>query len=99
MVKFVTMRRFVALIALQVLGLAVAVSAGDETAHEAGRMIELQLHAADQMVRNFACVISEDCRRFDSVATRRAYSDGEVDRVVLLVAQLEVAWSEAKRTS
>lgn len=30
---------------------------------------------------------------------RRAYVDGEVERVVLLVAHLEEAWSEAKRTS
>src|SRR5499426_3998316 len=99
MVKFVTMRRFVALIALQVLGLAVVVSAGDRTADEARPRVEHHLLEADQIVRHFESVISEDCPRFDSVADRRAYIDGEVDRVVLLVAHLDEAWSEAKRTS
>jgi hypothetical protein len=36
-------------------------------------------------------VLAEDCPRFDSAAERRAYVDGEVERVVLLVAHLEEA--------
>jgi len=44
-------------------------------------------------------VLAEDCPRFDSAVERRAYVDSEVERVVLLVAHLEEAWSEAKRTS
>jgi hypothetical protein len=99
MVKFVTMRRFAGLIALQVLGLAAVVSAGDRTADEARPRVEHHLLEADQIVRHFESVIAEDCPRFDSAADRRAYIDGEVDRVVLLVAHLEEAWSEAKRTS
>ena len=99
MVKFVTMRRFVGLIALQVLGLAAVVSAGDRTADEARPRVEHHLLEADQIVRHFESVIAENCPRFDSLAARRAYIDGEVDRVVLLVAHLEEAWSEAKRTS
>jgi len=54
---------------------------------------------AEQIVRHFESVIAEACPRFDTAAKRRAYVDGEVDRVVLLVAHLEEAWSEAKRTS
>jgi len=99
MVKFVTMRRFVALVALQVLGLAVVVSAGDRTADEARPRVEHHLLEADQIVRHFESVVAEDCPHFDSAADRRAYIDGEVDRVVLLVAHVEEAWSEAKRTS
>ena len=99
MVKFVTVRRFAGLIALQVLGLAAVVSAGDRTADEARPRVEHHLLEADQIVRHFESVIAEDCPRFDSAADRRAYIDGEVDRVVLLVAHLEEAWSEAKRTS
>src|SRR5215471_6065234 len=99
MVKFVTMRRFAGLIALQVLGLAAVVAAGDRTADEARPRVEHHLLEADQIVRHFESVIAEDCPRFDSRAARRAYIDGEVDRVVLLVAHLEEAWSEAKRTS
>ena len=99
MVKFVTMRRFAGLIALQVLGLAAVVSAGDRTPDEARPRVEHHLLEADQIVRHFESVIAEDCPRFDSLEARRAYIDGEVDRVVLLVAHLEEAWSEAKRTS
>jgi len=44
-------------------------------------------------------VLANDCPRFDSTVERRAFVDGEVERVVLLVAHLEEAWSEAKRTS
>jgi len=99
MVKFVTMRRFLGLIAVQVLGLAAVVWAGDRTADEARPRVEHHLLEAEQIVRHFESVVAEDCPRFDSAAGRRAYIDGEVDQVVLLVAHLEEAWSEAKRTS
>ena len=99
MVKFVTLRRFAGMIALQVLGLASAVSAGDRTADAARPRVEHHLEEADQIVRHFENVIADDCPRFGSAADRRAYIEGEVDRVVLLVAHLEEAWSEAKRTS
>ena len=98
MVKFVTMRRFAGLIALQVLGLAAVVSAGDRTADEARPRVEHHLLEADQIVRHFESVIAEDCPKFTTSAERRAYVDAEVERV-LLVAHLEEAWSEAKRTS
>lgn len=87
------------LIVLQVLGLAAVASAGDRTADEARPRVEHHLIEADQIVRHFESVVAEDCPRFDNAAERRAYIDGEVERVVLLVAHLEEAWSEAKRTS
>ena len=99
MVKFFTMRFFSGWVAVQVLGLAALVSAGDRTASEARPRVEHHLIEAEQIVRHFEGVIAEDCPRFDSAAARRAYIDSEVERVVLLVAHLEEAWSEAKRTS
>jgi hypothetical protein len=99
MVKFFTMRLIAGLIAAQVLGLAITVSAGDRTADEARPRVEHHLIAADQIVRHFENVIAEDCPKLDSAAERRAYIDGEIERVVLLVAHLDEAWSEAKRTS
>lgn len=99
MVRFFTMRRLTGLIALQALGLAAIASAGDRTAEEARPRVEHHLLEADQIVRHFESVLAEDCPRFDSAVERRAYVDGEVERVVLLVAHLEEAWSEAKRTS
>jgi len=99
MVKFVSMCRFAGLIVAQVIGFAAVVSAGDRTAEEARPRVEHHLLEADQLVRHFENVIADACPRIDSAAERRAYIDGEVDRVVLLVAHLEEAWSEAKRTS
>ena len=93
------MRRLTGLIALQALGLAAIASAGDRTAEEARPRVEHHLQEAAQIVRHFESVLAEDCPRFDSAVERRAYVDGEVERVVLLVAHLEEAWSEAKRTS
>jgi len=93
------MRRLTGLIALQALGLAAIASAGDRTAEEARPRVEHHLLEAAQIVRHFESVLAEDCPRFDSAVERRAYVDGEVERVVLLVAHLEEAWSEAKRTS
>src|SRR6267142_7284727 len=102
MVKFFPMRLIAGLIAAQVLGLAIIVSAGDRTADEARPRVEHHLIVvivADQIVRHFEGVIAEDCPKLDSAAERRAYIDGEIERVVLLVAHLDEAWSEAKRTS
>jgi hypothetical protein len=93
------MRRLKGLIALQALGLAAIASAGDRTAEEVRPRVEHHLLEADQIVRHFESVLAEDCPRFDGAVERRAYVDGEVERVVLLVAHLEEAWSEAKRTS
>ena len=99
MVKFFPMRLIAGLVAAQVLGLAITVSAGDRTADEARPRVEHHLIAADQIVRHFESVIAEDCPKLDSAAERRAYIDVEIERVVLLVAHLDEAWSEAKRTS
>lgn len=99
MVRSLTMRSYVGLLVVQALGLATVASAGEMTAEEARPRVEHHLIEVDQIVRHFESVMAEDCPRFDSSAERRAYIDGEVERVVLLVAHLDEAWSEAKRTS
>ena len=99
MVKFFTMRVVSVLIAAQVFGFAAIVWGGDRTADEARPRVEHHLVKAEQIVRHFEGVIAEECPRFDTAADRLAYVDGEVERVVLLVAHLEEAWSEAKQTS
>jgi len=99
MVSFLTMRRLATLLVVQLLGGAAVAAAGDMTADEARPRVEHHLIEAEQIVRHFETVIAGDCPRLDNAADRRAYIDGEVDRVVLLVAHLDEAWSEAKRTS
>ena len=39
-----------------------------------------------------------ECQRFATVAEWDAYAEGEIDRMLLMVAHLEQAWAEAKRT-
>ena len=99
MVSFLTMCRLAALFVVHLLEGAAVAPAGDMTADEARPRVEHHLIEAEQIVRHFETVIAEDCPRLDNADDRRAYIDGEVDRVVLLVAHLDEAWSEAKRTS
>jgi hypothetical protein len=99
MVRFFTMWITAETLVLIALAWTSVAWAGDRTADEARPRVEHHLVEAEQIVRHFETVIAEDCPRFDTAGERRAYIDGEVDRVVLLVAHLEEAWSEAKRTS
>ena len=99
MVRFFAMRLGLGVLVVQALGLAAVASAGDMTAEEARPRVEHHLVKVEQLVRHFESVIADDCPRFDSSTERRAYIDGEVEHVVLLVAHLDEAWSEAKRTS
>ena len=98
MVRFFAMRVLPGLLTLLLLGWAAAARADDLTADEARPRVEHHLIEADQIVRHFETVVAADCPPFTTAAERRAYIDGEVDRVVLFVAHLDEA-SEAKRTS
>ena len=93
------MRPFAVLLVAQVVGLTFAASAGDRSAEEARPRVEHHLTEAEQIVRHFAGVLAQECPRFDTAGERRAYVEGEIERVVLLVAHLDQAWAEAKRTS
>ena len=49
-------------------------------------------------MQHFEGVLTRNCPRFETAGEWDAYLDGEVERVVLLLAHLEQAWVEAKRT-
>ena len=99
MVKFWPMRVLLAVVTAQVLGLTAVASAGDRSAEEARPRVEHHLFEAEQIVRHFEDVLAQECPRFDTAGERRAYVDDQVEQVVLLVAHLDQAWAEAKRTS
>lgn len=99
MVKFEPMRAIILILFAQVLGSISAVSAGDRFAEEARPRVEHHLLEAEQLVQHFESVLSQECPRFGTAGERRAYVDGEVEQAVLLVAHLDQAWVEAKRTS
>ena len=60
--------------------------------------MEHHLAHVNRLAEHFESVLSGECPRFPSRGEWRTYLDGEIDRVVLLVAHLEEAWIEAKHT-
>jgi len=78
-------------------GLAGAVDADTPVKTPRDR-VEHHLHEAQTLAQHFESVLSADCPRFASPTEWQSYFDGEVDRVVLLMAHLDQAWAEAKQT-
>ncbi len=67
-------------------------------AEEIRPRVEHHLREADQLAQHFEEVLATDCPRFDTRDAWNVYLDAEIERVVLMMAHLEQAWSEAKRT-
>ena len=67
-------------------------------AEEARARMEHHLHEVSQLADHFESVMNDGCPNFASPGEWRAYLDGEIERVVLLMAHLEQAWVEAKHT-
>jgi hypothetical protein len=89
--------------ALIVLAIAIVLSApgavaAERTAEAARVRVDHHLREVRQLASHFEGVLAQDCRRFSSPAQWNAYFDGEIDRVVLLIAHVEQAWTEAKQT-
>jgi hypothetical protein len=60
--------------------------------------MEHHLTHVHRLTEHFEGVLTRECPRFPTPGEWRAYLDGEIDRVVLLIAHLEEAWLEAKHT-
>jgi len=89
----------VALAVLLLAALAAPAWARDErTPEEARPRVEHHLKAVNRLAEHFDGVMTADCPRFGSRQEWATYFDGEIERVVLLVAHLEQAWFEATRT-
>jgi hypothetical protein len=92
------MRRAVlALLVLAVLA-GPAWARNERTPEEARARMEHHLKEVTRLAQHFEGVLNAECPRFGSRQEWTAYFDGEVDRVVLLMAHLEQAWFEATRT-
>lgn len=89
------MFRIAAAVAL-VAALVVPVSAAAPT--EPKDRVAHHLQAVALLTKHFEGVLGTECPRFASTAEWRKHFEVEVDRVVLLLAHLEQAWLEAKRT-
>jgi hypothetical protein len=68
------------------------------TASEVRARVDHHLREVAGLFDHFESVIQGDCPRFSAPVGWTAYLDGETDRVVLLLAHLEQAWVEAKRS-
>lgn len=87
------------LAALALLLTATVVSAaGDKSPDEVRPRVQHHLRHAEDLAQHFDSVLSTGCPRFATADEWDRYLDGEVDRVVLLVAHVEQAWVEAKAT-
>ena len=88
-----------ALVLLLLAALAAPAWARDERPPEEARArMEHHLKEVTRLAQHFDGVMSAECPRFPSRSEWTTYFDGEIDRVVLLVAHLEQAWYEATRT-
>jgi hypothetical protein len=89
--------------AAAVLLLGALVAAGEareprRPAEVARARMEHHLGHVHRLSEHFEGVLGRECPRFATPREWRAYLDGEIDRVVLLIAHLEEAWLEAKHT-
>jgi hypothetical protein len=77
---------------------ASASASGVKSAEEVRPRVDHHLREVESLAQHFESVLSTDCPRFPSAGEWDRYLDGEVQRVVLLVAHVEQAWVEAKTT-
>jgi hypothetical protein len=89
--------------ALIVVALALTVAApsavaAERTAEAARVRVDHHLREVRQIALHFEGVLALECPRFAAPAEWNAYFDGEIERVVLLLAHMEQAWTEAKQT-
>lgn len=92
------MRYLIPLVAALALGLAVPADANREAAADIQPRVDHHIRELGLLVQHFEAFVTAECPRFGAVAEWNAYAEGEIDRMLLLVAHAEQAWVEAKRT-
>ena len=76
----------------------VASASGVKSPEEVRPRVDHHLREVETLAQHFESMLSADCPRFTSAGEWDRYLDGEVERVVLLMAHVEQAWIEAKTT-
>ena len=76
----------------------VASASGVKSPEEVRPRVDHHLREVETLAQHFESMLSADCPRFASAGEWDRYLDGEVERVVLLMAHVEQAWIEAKTT-
>jgi hypothetical protein len=75
-----------------------ALAAGVKSPEEVRPRVDYHLRQIDDLSQHFETVMTSACPRFATPAEWKSYLDDEVERVVLLMAHVEQAWTEAKTT-
>src|SRR5919198_3335312 len=93
-------RSYIAVVfgALTWLGATTVFAAGTKPAAEVMPRVEYHLRHIDDLAQHFEGVLRSPCQHFSTADEWKSYFDGEVERVVLLMAHVEQAWVEAKTT-
>jgi hypothetical protein len=86
----------IAVLAFTLAGIASA--SGVKSPEEVRPRVDHHLREVETLAQHFESMLSADCPRFASAGDWDRYLDGEVERVVLLMAHVEQAWVEAKTT-
>ena len=87
------------LVAVLTFALAnLATASGVKSPEEVRPRVDHHLREVETLAQHFESMLSADCPRFASAGDWDRYLDGEVERVVLLMAHVEQAWVEAKTT-
>lgn len=93
-------RRVRLVLALLAVGAAIVAPAAPAAAagNTPRERVEHHLRAVGHLSRHFEHVLAQACPRFARRTEWSTYLDGEIDRLVLLLAHREQAWEEAKQT-
>jgi len=92
------MARALVVAALTLTLTGAASASGVKSAEEVRPRVDHHLREVETLAQHFESMLSAECPRFASAGDWDRYLDGEVDRVVLLMAHVEQAWVEAKET-
>ena len=83
---------------LTVVVVTPASAAGTKTPEEVRPRVDHHLRHPEDLAQHFESVLTTACPRFATADEWDRYLDDEVERVVLLMAHVEQAWTEAKTT-
>lgn len=75
-----------------------AAAAGVKSPEEVRPRVDHHLRHVEDLAQHFQVVLVSACPRFATAEEWDRYLDGQVERVVLLMAHVEQAWIEAKTT-
>ena len=94
----VPMRYLMLFVAMLAVGVAVPAHANREAAADIQPRVDHHIREAGVLVQHFETFVTGACRLFATADEWNTYAESEIDRMLLMVAHVQQAWVEAKRT-